>query len=295
VSLDLGDIEAFLAVAEERNFTRAAARLHTTQQQLSAQIKRFERQLGVDLFLRTTRKLELTGAGTTLLTGASDVLDHASQWLSRARRLSSGNSGTVIIGYTQTCGYETLPALAAAVQSEFPDIVLVTRELYAADIEDQVGDHTLDLGLLRCPVGRPGTIHELLTHEPLMLAVAATHPLGRRRTVSLKEATSNELAMWPRDLIPGYFDTCAAAWIAAGGQPTHISTASTGSALWAKIAAGHSVGLVVSSFELACPPGIRLLNVREHSDVGVSVTWPTANRSPAVERILALARERMRE
>jgi DNA-binding transcriptional LysR family regulator len=290
VNLDLGDIEAFVTVAEERSFTRAASRLHTSQQQLSARIKRFERNLGVNLFIRTTRTLEPTDAAARLLAGAHDLMDRSSRWLGQASQLGSGNSGTVTVGYTQTCGYHVLPSLAAAVRSDCPGIVLVTRELYATDIEDQVASNTIDLGLLRCPVGRPGIIHELLTHEPLKLAVAATNRLARRRRISLKEATNSQLAMWPRDLIPGYFDNCLEAWATAGGLPNQVSTTSTGTALWANIAADHSVGLVVSSFAQVCPPGIRLLALQESTDVGVSITWSTANRSPATDRVLSAAR-----
>jgi DNA-binding transcriptional LysR family regulator len=281
VNLEVADIEAFVAVAEERSFTLAAARLYTTQQQLSAQIKRFERNLGVSLFVRTTRKLEPTSAANLLLAGAHDLLTQSSQWLAQASRLGTGNSGKVTIGYTQTCGYETLPAIAAAVRTESPDIVLVTRELYAADIESQVANHTIDLGLLRCPTGRPGTIQESLTHEPLMLAVATTHHLARRRRIALKEAATSKLSMWPRELIPGYFDACIALWTAAGGQSIHVSTTSTGTALWAKI---------VATFEKVCPPGIRLIALKDTSDVGVSLTWSSANRSPATDRVLEVAR-----
>jgi DNA-binding transcriptional LysR family regulator len=290
VNLEVADIEAFVAVAEERSFTRAAARLYTTQQQLSAQIKRFERNLGISLFVRTTRKLEPTAAANLLLSGAHDLLTQSSQWLAHASRLGNGNSGTVTIGYTQTCGYETLPELVAAVQRESPGIVLVTRELYAADIENQVANGTLDLGLLRCPIGRAGTIHEPLSKEPLMLAVATTHELARRRSISLKEATTDELSMWPRELIPGFFDTCIAEWTAAGGQSNQVSTSMTGTALWAKIAANQTVGLVVRSFEKVRPPGIRLLALKDTSDVGVSLTWFSTNRSPATDRVLEVAR-----
>jgi DNA-binding transcriptional LysR family regulator len=291
VNLEVADIEAFIAVAEERSFTRAAARLHTTQQQLSAQIKRFEHSLGVSLFFRTTRKLEPTEAANVLLSGAHELLTQSSQWLSHASRLGAGNSGKVTIGYTQTCGYQTLPAIAAAVRTESPNIVLVTRELYATDIENQVANHTIDLGLLRCPVGRPGTIHEPLTHEALMLAVATNHRLARRRQIALNEAITSELSMWPRELIPGYFDACIALWTAAGGQSNQVSTSMTGTALWAKIADNHSVGLVVPAFEKVRPPGIRLITLKDTSDVGVSLTWSSANRSPATDRVLKIARK----
>ena len=184
--LHLRDVEAFTVLMAERNFTRAAERLHTSQQQLSAQIKRFESRLGVELFRRTTRSVEPTDEALTLLDGAHDVMERAKVWLDHARRLGGGDIGTVTIGYTQTCGYEVLPNLIATIRREFPGIDVVTRELYATEIEDDVAGRVLDLGLVRRPIGRPGTLHEQISNEPLALAVSARSPIARRRRVALE-------------------------------------------------------------------------------------------------------------
>lgn len=292
--LSTGDLEAFVAVAEERNFTRAAARLHTTQQQLSAQIKRFERHLGVPLFERTTRHVEPTAAATAMLDDARDLIARANRWVQDTHRLGTGNIGTVTIGYTQTCGYELLPELAVAVRSDAPGIELVAREMYASGIEDHLVRRTIDIGLLRCPEGRPGTVHEQLTCEPLLLAIAAASPLARRRRIALSDVKDRTLAMWPRDLIPGYYDACIRVWEAAGGNLDDIDVTSTGAALWSNIESDRSIGLVVSSFERVRPPGIRLVELSDDTDVGASISWPADSRTLSTDRVIELARRHAR-
>ena len=169
---------------------------------------------------------------------------------------------------------------------------LVTRELYASEIEDDVAGRTIDIGLVRCPTGRPGTLHEQISHEPLALAVSAQSPFARKRRIALHEVASHRLAMWPRDLIPCYFDACMSAWQEAGGTRDHIDTSSSGAALWSYIASDRTVGLVVRSFERTRPRDIRIVQLRENTDVGVSIVWPAAGRTPATDRVLELARRR---
>jgi hypothetical protein len=96
--------------------------------------------------------------------------------------------------------------------------------------------------------------------------------------------------MWPRDLIPGYFDACMSAWQEAGGSLDNVDTSSAGAALWSDIASELTIGLVVGSFERTRPRDIRIVTLREHTDVGVSIVWPTAGRSPTADRVIELAR-----
>jgi len=112
----------------------------------------------------------------------------------------------------------------------------------------------------------------------------------RRRRVALREVTGNRLAIWPRDLIPGFFDACTEAWVQAGGSHRNIDTSSSGAALRFDIASDKTVDLVVSSFERNRPRDIRRVPLREAIDVGVSIIWPATGRSRAADRVIGLAR-----
>src|SRR3990170_2948615 len=102
--LELRDLRYFLAVAEELNFTRAAERLHLAQQALSAAIRALERDLGLELFTRSTRHVALTAAGEALVSGARHVLESAAEAVDQVKRVGTGHSGRLIIGFSTAAG-----------------------------------------------------------------------------------------------------------------------------------------------------------------------------------------------
>ncbi|HWH99681.1 MAG TPA: LysR family transcriptional regulator, partial [Propionibacteriaceae bacterium] len=129
----LDQVRAFVVVAEELHFGRAAERLRMTQPPLSRQIQKLEGAVGVRLFERDNRKVELTTAGETFLTEARRILALASSALEQAQRIQAGSAGTVRIGFTATSAFGVLTSLLNLVSEAYPDIHLelfemVTRE-----------------------------------------------------------------------------------------------------------------------------------------------------------------------
>src|SRR5687768_17424728 len=122
-------LRCFAAVAEELHFGRAAERLQMTQPPLSRQIQKLERAVGVRLFERDNRKVELTTAGETFLTEARRILALASGALEHAQRISAGSAGTVRIGFTATSTFSVLISLLNLVSEAYPDIRLDLFEL----------------------------------------------------------------------------------------------------------------------------------------------------------------------
>src|SRR5215210_5514321 len=129
----LDQVRAFVVVAEELHFGRAAERLQMTQPPLSRSMQKLERAVGVRLFERDNRKVELTTAGKTFLTDARRILALASGALEQAQRMSAGSVGTVRIGFTATSTFSVLASLLNQVAEAYPEIHLdlyemVTRE-----------------------------------------------------------------------------------------------------------------------------------------------------------------------
>src|SRR5882757_7775546 len=118
----------FLAVADELHFGRAAARLYISQPALSNQIRKLEHTLGTDLFVRSSRKVELTPAGRALLEEAPLALDGLERAAERARLAGAGVAGTVRLGYAPMAGYETLGAILTAAQSDSPNVTVLASE-----------------------------------------------------------------------------------------------------------------------------------------------------------------------
>ena len=132
----------FMAVAEELHFGRAAARLYISQPSLSNQIHGLERMLGTDLFVRTSRHVELTAAGRALLEEAPAALAALERAAERTRLTGAGIAGEIRLSYTPVANFEILRVILTAIENETPNLSVIPSELYSA-IEDQarIGGH----------------------------------------------------------------------------------------------------------------------------------------------------------
>lgn len=281
----------FVAVAEELNFTRAAERLHVAQQALSAQIRLLERDLGVELLRRTTRKVELTPAGNAFLEDARQVLVQAERAVARARRYGRGEVGTLAIGYTETASYAALPVLLTALRSTYPDLEIITRALSTHEVTAAVADGRYDVALARAPLVPPDLACETLLREPLVAALSAHHHLAGEAAIPLAALAGETPIIWPRELAPGYHDALADAFRTAGLTPA-LDTSVTGAALWNEVASGRRVTLAVASLAEQLPHGVRLVPLSEpvpHLDL--SLVWREDAITEQGRRFLDLARQ----
>src|SRR5712672_2817952 len=141
----------FLAVANELHFGRAAAQLYISQPALSNQIRKLEQMLGTDLFVRSSRQVELTAAGRALLEEAPlalGALEHAAE---HARLAGAGIAGTVRLGYAPMAGYETLGAILTAVEHDSPNLTVIASELFSSEVPGRVLAGEVDVVLALFP------------------------------------------------------------------------------------------------------------------------------------------------
>jgi DNA-binding transcriptional LysR family regulator len=215
-NLEFRHLRAFVAVAEELHFTRAAHRLHVAQQALSAQIQQLERELGTPLFTRTTRKVELTDAGRTLLSHAMPILASVSAAYEETQRAGSGEIGRLTIAYTPTIAHEALPLFIDAMHARFPGVQLRTLEMWQADAVAAVEDGRFDVGMARVPSLVPGLGTEVIRMEAVGVILGAGHRLTRVPIVEPAALSEDLLMIWPREFSPGYYQLIVDAFRAAG-------------------------------------------------------------------------------
>ncbi len=204
-TVEIRHLRAFVTVADELHFTRAAARLHLAQQALSAQIRQLETELGVELLHRTTRKVELSPAGEVFLGHAQALLRGLEAAISETRRAASGEEGRVRIGYTPTLRAETLPLLVEAIHTHAPGIKLTTCELWPHEGIHGVASGLFDATLARCPEVTAGLACMVVRDEPLGVVLGRGHRLARRDTVPVSALAADVIAIWPREISPGYY------------------------------------------------------------------------------------------
>jgi DNA-binding transcriptional LysR family regulator len=202
---DLRRLGYFVAVAEERNFTRAAERLHVAQPALSRQIRLLEDELGVELLRRTTHDVELTEAGALLLERGSALLGDADALWRAVARVAAGERGTVRLAYGASSGYETAPKLLAALAERLPELVVETQVLATPAILAGVADGSLDAGIVRCaPSG------EVLRREPQGVLLHPDHPLAAGEAIGVDELRAELILIHPRAENPGHYDALLA-------------------------------------------------------------------------------------
>ena len=188
--MELRHLEYFVAVAEERNFTRAAERLHIVQSAVSAAVKSLERELGALLLDRTSKRVELTDAGTVLLPKARATLDAARDARDAVDEARGGLRGTLRIGVMTSASLIDIPLLMGQYHERYPgvDLQLTAEPGGSRTLARGVADGAYDLAFVSVPGPPPAgiTVRELGS-DTLLLVVPASHPLAGRPQVPVTE------------------------------------------------------------------------------------------------------------
>ena len=288
--MELRHLRYFVAVAEERHFGRAAARLHIAQPPLSQQIRRLEAELGEPLLYRTTRSVELSPAGEVLLDRGREILAAVDAAVEDARRAARGEYGRLAIGFTGSCTYAMLPALAAALRRELPGVVLDLRgELLTPAQVARLLDGTLDLGLLRPPVHERDLCTEVLRSEPLLAVLPETHPLAEAEAVPLEQLEHEPFVTYPSHFRSVVHDAVEDACAAHGFKPLAAHEVAETATLVSFVAAGLGVSLVPASVRNMTVAGA-VYRPLEHdaTRVELAVAWRRDDERPVLARALAL-------
>ncbi|HEV7209995.1 MAG TPA: LysR substrate-binding domain-containing protein [Mycobacteriales bacterium] len=213
MQVQIQQLRYVVAVAQERHFTRAAAKLHVAQPSLSVQVRALERELGAPLFDRTRGALGLTAAGEAFLPWARQALADLAAGQDDVRELLGLRRGRLAIGATPSLTSGLLPPLLARFHARYPGIDLILTQAGSRDLVARLGDGVLDLALLILPVGIPDITTIALAIEELVLAVAPDHPLAHRRRIRVAELAGVPLVMFRAgyDLREATFAACRAA------------------------------------------------------------------------------------
>jgi DNA-binding transcriptional LysR family regulator len=198
--VELRQLAVFVAVAEEGSFTRAADRLHVVQSAVSAGVRNLERELGARLFDRSTHKVALSDAGRALLPEARTTLAAAAAARDAVDAVKGAVRGTVILGNLQAQGMRSidLAGVLAEFRSEHPGVEVQIRQGGSLEMATKVRDGELDLAFVALPDQQfPGLELVPLASEPIMLAVAADHPLAARPRVELSALTAETIIDFP--------------------------------------------------------------------------------------------------
>ncbi|MFL9922858.1 LysR family transcriptional regulator [Herbaspirillum lusitanum] len=297
-SIDLRLLRYFVAVAEEGHLTKAAQRIGIQQPPLSQQIRALEKELGVTLFNRLPRGMELTDSGQALLTDARAILAQMDATVAGVRRIARGELGRIAVGFTESASlHPFVPSVIRAFRQAAPEVVLTVEESNTNELVEALRKKQLDLAFVRSPVGDAGgvTIETVLVEE-MVLALPASHPLagnGRRKSVALAALAEEAFIMTRRPSGPGLYDTIIAACRAAGFSPRVEQDARKNLSTLSLVAAGLGVAIIPASMMHVNAEGVIYLklNAAPGLSAPLHLAYRDGEASGVVGKMIAEARK----
>lgn len=247
--MELRHLRYFVAVAEEMHFGRAAERLFIAQPPLSQQIQQLERELGVPLFERTSRRVRLTPAGAVFLEDARSILARVQSSVQDVRRAAKGELGSLSVGFAASATYEFLPRVLRRFRERFPDIELLLYELNAAEQAGALRDKTINVGFARPSIEAPEWNVTPVTHEPFLAALPEHHALASEAAVALAALAEEPFIGFPPDPKPSYADLVKTLCAEAGFVPHVAQEVREMQTALSLVAAGMGVCLVPGSVQ----------------------------------------------
>jgi len=291
--MELRHLKYFVTVAEELHFGRAAERLGIAQPPLSQQIKALEEQIGVLLFLRTKRHVELTAAGTVFAHEARKILMEADRAVHVAQRAARGEIGQLEVGFVSGAVYGKVPSIFRLVRSRYPEISLVLKDLTTEEQVEAIRAHRLDIGLIRPPVAvSEPLVMQVIAREPLVAVLPRTHRLARRRRISPEALAGEPFIQVPRHVAPGFYDQFVSVCAQAGFLPQIVQEARTTQTIVSLVAVGMGVSIVPASLRSLQRTGVVYRLLEEPAPTTeLAVLWRPDDENPALHRFLEIIRE----
>ncbi len=289
----LRHLRYFVPVAEERHFGRAAEPLLMAQPPLSQQIRRLEAEVGVELFVRTTRRVDLTEAGTAYLERARAILASVDAAADEARRVAAGSVGHLAIGCVGSATYSLLPALSRRLAEELPGVDFSFRgEMLVADQVDALRAGTIDVALLRPPVADGTLTLTRLREERLVLAAPDGHPLAARRQVRVADLAGADLIVHSAGRRSAMYDVVRRLFDDAGVTPHIRHEVGETSTLVTLVAGGLGVAVVPAPVGALTLDGVAFRPlVRPARTVELAVARRADRAEPHLLRTLAVLAE----
>lgn len=280
--MELRQLRYFATLAEELSFTRAARKLHVSQPPLSFQIASLEQELGVRLFHRTSRSVELSLAGQALLTHARAVLERLEEARHHVRRVADGMEGRVRVGLAGSHFLGPFPSFIRDFRARRPRLDISLHEMRPADQLHALREGRLDLSLARRQVAEGELLSHLLWRDPVVAVLPPGHRFAARKMISLRDLRDESFVFLKLDsswLAQHLHDAC----LEAGVVPRIVQEVVEVPSVVNLVAAGIGVSLVPRSLALARAGAVTTCRLREKLPPGdVHVLRRADEAQPAV-------------
>lgn len=284
--MELRHARYFIAVAECLNFRKAAQQLHVAQPPLSRQIRQLEDYLGVGLFVRDKRKVELTKAGHAFLEEARKLVVQSVRAVEVARHAHKGEFGTIKIGIASGFG-GVVSKVVFENSRRFPSVEVECRDVFSTYQNEALRRREIDIGFLRPPVDQVNLDCELLYEEEFVVTLPKNHHLAKRRSVRMKDIADEPLIIFDRAFSSGLYDKVMGLYNRQGLTPrlilTHVQPHEEAGVIM--VASGKAIFVGAGAIVNRSVSGLELVSVRldePDAKIEVYVAWRKREDSTAV-------------
>ncbi len=286
--MELRHLRYFVAVAENLNFTKAAAKLHLAQPSLTRQIHNLEEEIGVRLLNRSKSQVALTEEGRSFLTDARRILVLASESVLAVQRLSRGETGALNIAYLPNFDFELLPETLRAFRLAFPHIALNLFDMSPAEQLRGLETRKIDLGFvgLPPPAAASGLHWESITRHRTIAVLPAKHHLARKRQVKLADLETMFFVGMSEKTHPGFRDWLNQTCQQAGFTPRVLQDAELEVSLMTFVAEGLGVSLAREHIKKLPHPGVVLRPIAPPIYSDYCIAWNRANELRALRQYI---------
>ncbi len=282
--MELRHLKYFVAVAEELHFGRAAKKLHIAQPPLSQQIKNLEDELGVRLFDRTRRTIQMTDAGIYFLKEAQQLLLHVEQAAETARRIYQGQAGRLIVGFVGSVIHTFLPEGLRLFRERFPDVELILQELNTAEQIKSLHARRIDVGFLYIEAQDSLLASQQLARAPLMVVLPKKHALSGRKALHIRELAQEPFIANTRSSEPVVRDAFISLCHSAGFSPRIAQEAGHVQTVLGLVASGLGACLLPEYIKNIRRPGVQYIPLAGSPPVvKLGVAWRSDNSSTLVK------------
>ncbi len=291
--IELRHLRYFIAVAEELNFSRAAERLHISQPPLSQQIQALEAELGLQLFERKKRPLQLTAAGQVFLAEARLVFPQLERAITSAQKVSRGEIGRLVVGTNSSVANSVLPDILQIFHPLFPEVILVLREVSSSEQVNLLRDRYIDIAFERLPnTNLNDTALNFLSilQEPLIVALPEKHPLAAQFQIPLIALADEPFVLPPTDLVPSYSQIISLCQ-QVGFSPKVVQQATWMVTVLSLVAGGVGVTLLPANAQSLQRKGVVYRAIQgENLTLELAVVWRRDDSSVVLREFLEVTK-----
>ncbi|WP_411576812.1 LysR family transcriptional regulator [Streptomyces mutabilis] len=280
--MNLRRLRAYVTVAEELHFTRAAAKLFVAQQSLSKQIAELEDQVGTRLLKRTSRSVELTPAGQVFLDTAREVLACFDRGAAEARRVGLAEQATLRVGFVVGAALELTTLILSEFTGRHPEVRVELHEFGFADPSAGLATATTDVAFVRLPSSTHDLVTTPLFTEPCVVGVSVSHPLSSRDRVRVQDLLGEPIAIGRTDDTV-WRDFWTLAGRRGGKRVSNVIETHSQSEEVEVVAAGMACNITPAAARRYSPhPGVRFLSIDDYPGSVVAVAHRSHQVNPFV-------------